>query len=134
MARHAAGVFDHYVCRRDDALRGRGPDEVPRILRDGLVEHGVAGDAIDVIPDEQDAVGAALGMAAPDDLLVIFGDTIARTWNQITGFASDTETPRADAAPSTPVQLPEVPDFAFDDGQPLVRDERGVRIARQLED
>jgi cyanophycin synthetase len=29
IARRTAGRFDHYICRRDDQLRGRKPDEVP---------------------------------------------------------------------------------------------------------
>ena len=35
--------FDRYICRRDDQLRGRKPDEVPNLLREALLEHGVAG-------------------------------------------------------------------------------------------
>ena len=30
IAQAVAGRFDHYICRRDDALRGREPEEVPR--------------------------------------------------------------------------------------------------------
>ena len=30
----AAGHYDHYVVRRDDNPRGRGPMEVPKMLRD----------------------------------------------------------------------------------------------------
>jgi cyanophycin synthetase len=41
IARHAAGVFDRYICRRDDGLRGRKPDEIPNMLREGLQVHGV---------------------------------------------------------------------------------------------
>ena len=33
MARNVAGHFDNYICRRDDHLRGRGPDEVPLLLQ-----------------------------------------------------------------------------------------------------
>src|SRR5262249_18603394 len=36
MARIAAGAFDYIILRRDDELRGRGPEEVPRILADEL--------------------------------------------------------------------------------------------------
>ena len=31
-----AGRFDHYICRRDDNLRDRAPDEVPRIMAAAL--------------------------------------------------------------------------------------------------
>ena len=60
-----AGKFDHYICRRDDALRGRDGDEVPRIIAAELQAQGVPRAAIDVIPDEQHAIDAALRMAAP---------------------------------------------------------------------
>ncbi|MGH7525821.1 MAG: cyanophycin synthetase, partial [Gemmatimonadales bacterium] len=33
IGRIAAGRFDRYICRRDDNLRGRRPDEVPHLLR-----------------------------------------------------------------------------------------------------
>ena len=65
IGRIAAGRFDRYICRRDDQLRGRKPDEVPHLLRDALLEHGVAGASRSlVIPDEQAAVDAALREAA----------------------------------------------------------------------
>ena len=38
-----AGRFDHYICRRDDELRGRDGDEVPRIIARALRGGGRAG-------------------------------------------------------------------------------------------
>jgi cyanophycin synthetase len=35
-----AGRFDHYICRRDDSLRGRASDEVPKIQAARLRERG----------------------------------------------------------------------------------------------
>ena len=35
-----AGRFDHYICRRDDGLRGRDGDEVPRIQAKALLAQG----------------------------------------------------------------------------------------------
>ncbi len=64
IGRIAAGRFDRYICRRDDQLRGRKPDEVPNLLRDALLEHGAPAEQILVIPDEQAAVDAALREAA----------------------------------------------------------------------
>src|SRR5262249_30715225 len=55
IARVVAGRFDHYICRRDDGLRDRKPDEVPRIQAAALLEAGVSEDAISIIPDEQEA-------------------------------------------------------------------------------
>ena len=59
--------FDHYICRRDDALRGRGPDEIPRMLVQGLTEGGVGADRISMVADEQQAIDAALSMARAGD-------------------------------------------------------------------
>ena len=133
IARVAAGTFELYVCRHDDALRGREQNDIPELLKRGLVDAGVAPDAITVIPDEREAVEAALRMAQADDLLVLFADALARTWNQVVSFASDT--PVSTPEPTAPsAGLPQLPQFDMDDGRPLVRDERGVRMARDLED
>ena len=61
----AAGHFDHYIVRRDDNARGRGPQEVPDMLRASLLAAGVSDDQIDVIPDEVEATDRALAMAGP---------------------------------------------------------------------
>ena len=148
-ARIVAGHFDHYICRRDDALRGRGPDEVPRILEAALKDNGVDADAISVIPDEVTAVNAALEMGEPGDLLLIFGDNIARTWKQIIYFnrPQDEGALPQDDADVTPASLieetptnplddamavpdaPDVPESLSLGGMRMVRDSRGVRLA-----
>jgi len=92
IGRIAAGNFERYICRRDDVLRGRRPDEVPQLLRDALVATGVPPEQILVIPEEQAAVEAGLREAEAGDLLLIFGDAITRTWKQVIQF-------RPDAAP-----------------------------------
>src|SRR5205814_5919525 len=71
IANAVAGRFDHYICRRDDNLRNREPDEVPRIQAQALRTAGVHEDAISVIPDEQEAITAALDRGQPGDLLLI---------------------------------------------------------------
>src|SRR5919112_938560 len=83
IGRIAAGRFDRYICRRDDQLRGRQPDEVPKLLRDALLANGVPAEQIIVAPDEQVAVETALHEAEAGDLLLIFGDAITRTWKQV---------------------------------------------------
>src|SRR6188768_2344233 len=75
-----AGKFDHYIVRRDDSLRGRDGDEVPRIIADALLAGGVAEAAVSVIPDEQEAIDAALNMGQPGDLLLVFADALVRSW------------------------------------------------------
>ncbi len=140
IARLTAGHFDHYICRRDDSLRGRESDEIPMILRECLIENGVDTSNIEVIPDEELAVETALNMGRKDDILLIFGDAIDRCWRQITRFRSDKGPPsretedhksfeptvKLDMADPSPVELLE--------GEWLKRDERGVRLAQEEED
>jgi cyanophycin synthetase len=86
IATAVAGHFDHYICRRDDGLRGRASDEVPRMLAAVLREHGVPESAIQLIPDEQEAVAAALAMGGEGDLVLIFADALTRSWKQVIKF------------------------------------------------
>lgn len=137
----AAGHFDVYICKADDDRRGRGPDDVPQLIANALRESSVPESAIKVIADEQEAIDAALNLAEPDDLLLVFGDAITRCWKQITQFNRDSELP--DMRPDTPSKeqtLKVVPmldsvesdPFILDDGMKLIKDERGVRIVEEI--
>jgi cyanophycin synthetase len=133
IGRIAAGHFERYICRRDDNLRGRGPDEVPRLLRESLMANGVSADQIQVIPSEEAAVDAALRMAEPGDLLLIFGDAITRSWKQVIQFRPDTtalQTDRRSVPHPEPLRVELAPVV---EQRPRVRDSRGVRIPRQEE-
>jgi cyanophycin synthetase len=131
IGRIAAGQFDRYVVRRDDALRGRAPDEVPHLLRDALLAAGVPAEQILVIPDEQTAIDTALREAQPDDLLLLFADAITRSWKQVIQFRPEAparipERPRASRPEPAPVAAPHI-----DDGRrEFVREARGVWLAR----
>jgi cyanophycin synthetase len=141
IAKAVAGRFDHYICRRDDNLRDRSADEVPRIQAQALRDAGVAQSAISIIPDEQDAIDAALRMGESGDLLLVFADALVRSWKQITKFKSissvaATPAPRA----LRPIAEPAAdkieaaamsPEFNMDG---LIRDERGVRLAPESDD
>jgi cyanophycin synthetase len=139
IGRIAAGKFDLYVCRRDDASRGRGPDEVPAMLRQALLDGGVEADRIMVIPSEQEATDYALRAARPGDLLLVFGDALTRTWKQIINFSPSQEpaaTARPDGEAGRTVPAPPLPAVVEPlplDADQLVRDERGVRLARDPE-
>jgi cyanophycin synthetase len=145
IAQAVAGRFDHYICRRDDALRDRAPDEVPRIMALALRAAGVDQSSISSIPDEQEAIEAALRMGAPGDLLLVFADALVRSWKQITKFKPvGAPLPRSSppltaepeelalAVPVTPkgADAP-TPEFG---AEGLIRDERGVRLAPEIED
>jgi cyanophycin synthetase len=142
IAKAVAGRFDHYICRRDDNLRNRAADEVPRIQAQALRAAGVPESAISIIPDEQDAIDAALRMGESGDLLLIFADALVRSWKQITKFKS---VGTAAAAPAPRAQRPVPERVAVDKAEVaaaspefnmegLIRDERGVRLAPENDD
>ena len=133
VGRIAAGCFDRYILRRDDQPRGRGPDEVPHILRDALLAAGVAAEQILVIPDEQVATDTALREAQPGDLLLIFGDAITRTWKQVIQFRPEAparlvERPRASRPEPAPMPAVALMD---ESRREFVRDVRGVWLPRE---
>jgi cyanophycin synthetase len=132
-----AGRFDAYICRRDDSLRGRDGDEVPGMLAATLLAAGVPADHITVIPDEQAATDHALRSAQAGDLLLIFADALQRSWDQVVGFRPDgpgASSPRsAVPSPAAAAQLRRDDDVGLE-GATIVRDERGVRLARERDD
>lgn len=147
-----AGKFDHYICKADDNRRGRGHAEVPELLRKTLIVNGVPKAQIQIIASEVDAVDAALNLSTVDDLLLVFGDNIARTWKQIIYFnrpegvlenASEGNAEPATAphtlnapdsaldplADATPVEdAPDIPENMLLGGMRMIRDARGVRL------
>ncbi len=136
IAQATAGKFDHYICRRDDNLRGRDGDEVPLIISRALQAAGVAKDAISLIPDEQAAIDAALQMARQGDLLLVFADALVRSWKQIIKFRPEgAPAPAAVRAAPPPV----VEEASFDEASlanlgEVSRDARGLFLARESED
>jgi cyanophycin synthetase len=134
IAAMAAGHFDHYICRRDDNTRGRGDDEAAVMLKDKLLEDGIRADAIEVVPDEQDATRHALEMARSGDLVLVLGDNIKRTWKQIIYFNSGAHAEDSGTKAPAAIELPETDEFTFDSNVEIISDERGVRIAREEAD
>ena len=101
----ASAKFDHYICRRDDALRGRAEAEVPTMIAATLRTAGIPDDRITIIVDEQQAIDAALRMARATDLVLVFADALARGWKQIVNFKPDADVsaiPAPHAARSVP--------------------------------
>ena len=136
IAQAVAGRFDHYICRRDDGLRGRDGDEIPRMLAGELEKNGVASSMIELIPDEQEAIDHALNMAQQGDLLLVFADALTRSWKQITKFRSSgaqTVTPSALPVPVVPVEDDVIHSGDLESAG-FIRDERGVRFSKEVED
>lgn len=125
IAKIIAGHFDVYICDRDDDTRGRGPDEVPKLMREYLLKAGVKDSQIHVIPEEPTALTKMLGMAEPGDLLLIFGSDVTRCWKQIIYFKP------AWAAEDVKAETPATKQESLKKRYPnLVSDERGVRLAK----
>ena len=76
IALKVAGRFDHYICRRDDSLRGRAEAEVPTMIAETLRERGVPrrGHRGDSRRTGGHRPGARLGR--PGDLLLVFADAL----------------------------------------------------------
>jgi cyanophycin synthetase len=140
-----AGRFDHYICRRDDGLRGRAPDEVPNMIAAVLRERGVPESALTIIPDEQEAIDAALRMGLPGDLLLVFADALTRSWKQVTKFRPEGAPAPAAAAPVKRTLAAAAEETGDDTARPLsddgsllaagfVRDERGLRFVGETAD
>ncbi len=142
IATRAARSFDHFICRRDDRLRGRGPDEVPQLLAEGLRSAGISEDAIELVPAETDAVEKALAIARPGDLVLVFADQITRTWKQVIyhgGRGREPDTP--DDSPATPLggmAAPPAPSASYappaDSGLRFLQDGRGVVVVDEEAD
>ncbi|PLW78604.1 cyanophycin synthetase [Cohaesibacter celericrescens] len=124
-----AGHFDHYICKADDDRRSRGYDEIPQLLKSQFLKNGVPDNQIFIIPNEEDAVAAGLKMAELGDLVMIFGDNSQRCWKQITSFNMQDQ--NTHVAPTLiGVEAPVPFEEMIDSDLSMVRDARGVRLAR----
>ena len=123
VAARVAGHFDTYLCHVDDNPRGRAPDEVPKLMQAALMDAGVPESAIILAGSETASIDTALGMARPNDLVLIFCDAITRAWKQIIYF-HPSEPPK----PVPPERLVAASGFDVPDGYRIESDERGVRI------
>ena len=121
---------------------------IAKVLR----ARGVPESAISIIPDEQEAIDAALKMGEQGDLLLIFADALARSWKQVTKFRSagtiaaplqDGEKPTSGTVGRTAGnrgvtqeeqdELNRVGDAAVE-AAGFIRDERGLRFVKESED
>jgi cyanophycin synthetase len=134
IAEAVAGRFDHYICRRDDSLRGRDGDEVPRIIAKALMARGVLDATISIIPDEQQAVEAALRMGQAGDLVLVFADALARSWKQIIHFQPEGVVAAVSQRAELPPLEPALDEAAFAAMEGVVRDERGLVFEREESD
>jgi cyanophycin synthetase len=124
-----AGHYDHYIVKADDNRRRRGDDEIPLLMKKGLMMKGVSEDCITVVPDEVEAIDFALSMAKENDLLIVGGDDVTRSWKQIINFGSDIDQEKSTKPSNEPIMATAYEDL-IEDTQQIISDERGVRLAR----
>jgi cyanophycin synthetase len=134
IATEAAGHFNHYILKADDNRRGRDDREVPLMLQQQLLESGVSEDQITIIANEVEAIEHALGIAQDDDLLLIFGDNITRCWKQIIHYNPENQKSKTSTTENVVSNVIVEEENNDLDSMQLIKDDRGVRLARIEED
>jgi len=94
---YLTGHFDYFVCRRYHGLRGREPEEIPRLLERYLLEAGVPAGAIQVELDPSRAIKASLQRAKPGDLLLVLSGSneFEQIWQQAEALKADLQSAKA---------------------------------------
>jgi UDP-N-acetylmuramyl tripeptide synthase len=85
------GRVDHYVVRRyPGKLRGRGPDEIPRIMLAALREAGVPEERITIAEPPEQGAAIAMRLARPGDLVIVTPGSgeFEAMWEQVRSFAA----------------------------------------------
>ena len=85
----ASGAFDEIIVREDRNTRGRARGEVAGILRDALLEGGMAADRITVETDEHRAFRQALERTRPEQVTVLLVDHPATTWGELMAYLEE---------------------------------------------
>jgi cyanophycin synthetase len=80
-----AATLDHVIIKEDSDRRGRAQGEIAALVREGLVEGGLAPDAIEVLHDEIDAVDRAVGMLNDRDIAVVLADDVPAVLEHLRG-------------------------------------------------
>ncbi|MBI1684129.1 cyanophycin synthetase [Caulobacter hibisci] len=94
MGQIAAALFDELIFRERPDGRGRAAGSVVSLLTDGALAAGFAPDHLHRILSETEAIDAALRMARPGDLVLVFPSGVEAAWRQVAAF-----TPAANVAP-----------------------------------
>jgi cyanophycin synthetase len=98
----AGRTFDLLVIKEDNDRRGREAGSIARLLYDAAHEAGMPPDRMITVLDELEATRHALGLAEPDDLVVICADEITAVWKEVI-YHLPRNTPRtANVQPNLP--------------------------------
>lgn len=85
----AAGMFDELIFRELPDGRGRANGSVVSLLSQGAINAGFPQGRLHRILSETRSVDAALRMARPGDLVMLFPSSIDAVWSQVTAFRPD---------------------------------------------
>jgi UDP-N-acetylmuramyl tripeptide synthase len=85
---YLAGHFDYFICRRYMGLRGREPEEIPRLIAGYLKDAGIPDSAIQLEFDPAEAIDNALNTALAGDLLIVLSGSseLERIWQKADAF------------------------------------------------
>jgi cyanophycin synthetase len=81
--RIAATLFDLFIVKEDADRRDRAEGETAALLRAGAMAAGMSADHIVTILDELHAVRYALDQGQPNDLVVVFADSVTAVWKDV---------------------------------------------------
>ena len=98
MGQIAGGLFDQLIFRERPDGRGRPAGSVVSLLTDGALDAGFAPRRLHRILSERHAVDAALAMAKPGDLVLLFPTAVDAVWRQVQAFQP--------AVNSNPIDVP----------------------------
>ncbi len=87
MGQIAAQLFDDLIFRERPDGRGRAAGSVVTLLTDGALAAGFPADRLHRILSETEAIDAALRMAQPEDLVLVFPSGVEAAWSQVEAFA-----------------------------------------------
>jgi cyanophycin synthetase len=87
MGQIAAELFDDLIFRERPDGRGRAAGSVVTLLTDGALAAGFPVDRLHRILSETEAIEAALRMAQPGDLVLVFPSGVEAAWRQVETFA-----------------------------------------------
>lgn len=93
MGQIAAGLFDELVFRERPDGRGRPAGSVVSLLTDGALGAGFPAERLHRILSETRAVDAALKMARPGDLVLLFPTAVDAVWEQVRAFKPPSRPP-----------------------------------------
>jgi cyanophycin synthetase len=103
LSRIAAQAFDHLIFRDDRDRRGRAEGEMPKIMQDSAIASGKTLETAEIVLQWDAAVRRALDIAQAGDLVVLFAENIAGTWELVTRYGeSDAYKSRFESGQSDP--------------------------------